>query len=279
MEFVIEEGILKKCVGEETELTIPDGVTVIQNEVFDDCKNLKSITLPDSIKEVYKYALRRDKLSNEKFICNLSPKLYVRLIKKTRTVGGQCIYRFPGQPDFIIVKGTLYYYQGTETKITIPENVSSIYDSTFYEDPDLEEVTIPSNVKEIGRWTFYWCRKLRKVIFEDNGIRKIEEQCFMNCSNLEEVRLPAGLEIVGHAAFEGTKSLKTINFPETVWSFMDTAFTDSGLSSISFSKNVKYIGSYSFKHLKNLSNKTITVPDSCNVDKNAFDEGVAIIED
>lgn len=286
MEFVIEDNILKKCSGEDTELVVPEGVIEIWGGAFKGCANLISISLPDSIKKVSKTAFDMEMfdenkrvVSNKKLICNLSPKLYTRLIKKTQQVGGQCIYRFPGQPDFITIKGVLYYYQGAEARITIPKDVTSIYDSAFYEHPDLDEITIPSNVKEIGRWAFYWCKKLRKVVFEDNSIRKIEEQSFMNCSNLKEVRLPEGIEIIGKNAFEGTENLKIINFPDSIGSFMFGAFCSSGLSEISFSKNVKYISEYSFKNMKNLSNKTVIIPKSCNVDKNAFDEDVIIVNE
>ena len=54
-EFVIENGVLTKYLGEKEDLvsvTIPEGVTEIGHDVFSNCSSLKSIILPKSLVKI-----------------------------------------------------------------------------------------------------------------------------------------------------------------------------------------------------------------------------------
>ena len=58
MAFEIENGILKKYTEEEgiTEIFIPDGVTEIGKQAFEDCQHLISVHLPDSVQYIGQHA-------------------------------------------------------------------------------------------------------------------------------------------------------------------------------------------------------------------------------
>ena len=51
-DFVIEKGILKKYMGKDTEVVIPDDVTSIGDEAFRDCRSLTSVKIPDSVANI-----------------------------------------------------------------------------------------------------------------------------------------------------------------------------------------------------------------------------------
>jgi hypothetical protein len=55
-DFVIENGVLRKYIGEGGDVVIPDGVTDIGYEAFNNCRTITSITMPDSVTEIWKYA-------------------------------------------------------------------------------------------------------------------------------------------------------------------------------------------------------------------------------
>ncbi|MBO4894719.1 MAG: leucine-rich repeat domain-containing protein [Clostridia bacterium] len=55
-DFEIIGGNLKKYVGASAEIIIPDSVVTIEDNVFKDFKNLKSVVISDSVKTIGKYA-------------------------------------------------------------------------------------------------------------------------------------------------------------------------------------------------------------------------------
>lgn len=57
-DFVIEIGVLKKYVGTDTEVVIPDGVTSIGDDAFNYCKNC-TIHCPEN-SAAHKYALKNN---------------------------------------------------------------------------------------------------------------------------------------------------------------------------------------------------------------------------
>ena len=47
-DFIIEDGVLKEYVGEESDVVIPDGVTAIGDEAFYGC-DMETVFIPDSV--------------------------------------------------------------------------------------------------------------------------------------------------------------------------------------------------------------------------------------
>ena len=51
-DFIIEDGVLKKYIGNDADVVIPDGITTIESSAFRNCTTLKSILLPETLKEI-----------------------------------------------------------------------------------------------------------------------------------------------------------------------------------------------------------------------------------
>ena len=51
-DFVIEDGVLIKYKGDDSDVVIPDSVTSIGDFAFQDCTNLTSVEIPDSVIEI-----------------------------------------------------------------------------------------------------------------------------------------------------------------------------------------------------------------------------------
>lgn len=60
-DFVIEDGILTKYVGKETEVVIPEGVTEIGLRAFAGCEKLKKVTIPETVTKVGSEAFKNCK--------------------------------------------------------------------------------------------------------------------------------------------------------------------------------------------------------------------------
>lgn len=54
--FLIEDGVLKKFYGRETQVVVPDGVKIIGENAFRGCNNMKTITIPNSVKKISDHA-------------------------------------------------------------------------------------------------------------------------------------------------------------------------------------------------------------------------------
>jgi len=89
-----------------------------------------------------------------------------------------------------------------------------------------------------------------------NGIIRIGEDCFLNCSSLRTINLPDTLTYLGASAFQNTKSLTSVTIPEGVKTFgNDLAefkswvglFDHSGIKKIIFSGNRESISANIFK--------------------------------
>ena len=110
-------------------------------------------------------------------------------------------------------------------------------------------VTVPSEVegypvKEISSFAFYYCA-LSKVILPD-GIEKIQEQTFMNCTALKEVVFPSDLDEIGRAAFQNT-GLTQLNFPPTLRIIGPSAFASCmHVASVTFPDSLRRIAEFAF---------------------------------
>ena len=54
--FSIKNGVLVKYAGQETGVTVPDGVTKIAAHAFDSCTAVREILLPDSVQQIERFA-------------------------------------------------------------------------------------------------------------------------------------------------------------------------------------------------------------------------------
>lgn len=87
-------------------------------------------------------------------------------------------------------------------------------------------MTIPNNITSLGNYTFYGCSYITSIIIP-NSVATIGESAFQNCSKVEELRLPSNLQIIKKATFKGCNSLKTVSIPSTVEVIYQEAFSDN----------------------------------------------------
>lgn len=63
---------------------------------------------------------------------------------------------------FVIEDGVLKEYKGSDTKVVIPQKVTSIHSYAFSGCETIQEVVIPGNVESIGADAFRRCSNLKK---------------------------------------------------------------------------------------------------------------------
>ena len=98
------------------------------------------------------------------------------------------------------------------TSIDIPEGVTVIPATCFYECLSLESITLPSTIKQIGGKAFSNCGALTSIDIPE-GVTIIPRLCFDECKKLNSVTLPTTIKMIKDYAFDKCNKLKTISIP------------------------------------------------------------------
>ena len=134
-------------------VNIPNSVTKIEKEAFNECKALASVTIPDSVTEIGEVA----------FWCCEN----IKITYKDKTY------------DYEHIDDYLY------DAINLGENGMQIEDGVLMDvSRELTEVVIPDSVTEIGVGAFRGCTELTSITIPDS-VTKINRYPFSDCTNIQ----------------------------------------------------------------------------------------------
>lgn len=239
--FITEKGILKKYVGTEKDVIIPQGIKKISSYAFSNCQSLTSITLSAWLTEINIFAFLGCENLKEIFIpknvtkiekgafasCVNLQKITIDPHHPVYYVKNECLMEISskklifGCRNSIIPEETTsigdYAFAGCKglLQAEIPNGTISIGEYAFFRCSGLEKISIPETVIQIGKSAFERCLKLTEIQLP-SGIKKIEESMFALCAKLSSIRIPDGVEKIEKAAFAFCTKLKHITIPESV---------------------------------------------------------------
>ena len=254
-------------------ITIPDSVTSIGSDAFGGCTNLSSITIPGSVTRIGKGAFVG--LSNIVF-ANGCTKIDLSCTSLTSIT-------IPDSVTSINLSGCT-----SLTSITIPDGVTSINLSgctslTSITIPDsvtsinlsgctsLSNISIPDGVTSIN---LSGCTSLSSITIPDS-VTRIEAGAFEGCVNLTNITIPDSVLFIGMNAFNGCTSLSNITIPDSVISIDGGGYSGAGygafsnctsLTNITIPNSVSNIGVCAFSGCTSLT--SITIPSTIVCKKN-----------
>ena len=188
-----------------TSVTIPEGVTTIENYAFEWCSNMSSITLPNSLTDVKSGAFSQTRIGD----------IYVKKIQTWfKICSGNPFQRMDFYDGSNVIK-KLYVNGELMTEIEIPNEITTIPDYAFSGFPLLKSVVIHDGVTSIGRDAFSSCFGLTSVTLP-TGLTSIGADAFYYCSGLTSITIPESVTSIGSFAFYYCSSLSYISIPENV---------------------------------------------------------------
>ena len=217
-------------------ITIPDYVTEIDSDVFDDATEIENLTAPG-------WALSYFSLTN---------------VRVLNVIGDATISFGMLQNSKNIEKLTIPYIgaskdatASTESHIGYAFGAPDASANALYIPRSLKSVVI-TNASVVADKAFYGCANITSVILSST-IESIGAEAFYGCKNLTSVNIPARTSTIGKAAFSGT-NIEEIIIPDTVTVIEENVFAScKNLKSITVGRAVERVKPGAFESCDSLS--------------------------
>ena len=90
--------------------------------------------------------------------------------------------------EFVITRGTLERYLGSDIHVIVPDHVKTIGSHAFYRNRTIRSVELPASVT------------------------KIAEEAFQDCVSLKQINIPESVKSIGAGAFRNCRELENLSF-------------------------------------------------------------------
>ena len=269
-----------KYLGNDTDVVIPsqlDGVDVseICDYTFTDCTNLRSVTIPKTVKYITVTTFN---------VCGTLSSIFVDENNQYFSSKDGILYN----KDQSVIRCYPSNHTGSES-VTVPDSVTEIGNCAFYKCSNLKSISLPDNLTIIGYDSFVKCDNLTSIDIPKN-VTTINNYAFQGCTSLTSFKIPPKVTTINEDVFDGCTSLTSIEVdkdstaltsdngvlyskdkknliryplakkdtsftvPEGVETIAACAFRDcKNLKSVAVSEGVKKIWGYAFGDCHNLS--------------------------
>lgn len=211
----IGEDAFNQCTG-LTAIAIPKSVVSIGGFAFYLCTGLTAVTIPNSVRIIGKDAFygceNLTALSIPGSVKTIGSQAFAGCIGLTSIIvdGNNTKYDSRDNCNAIIETGSNTLIVGCKNTI-IPGSITKIGDYAFHYIPTLTSVTIPCTVTAIGDEAFRGCTALTAITIP-GSVTSIGSWAFNGCAKLTEVTIPESVSKIGVAAFALCSKLKTVTY-------------------------------------------------------------------
>ena len=215
----IEEQTFANC-RKLKKATLPDGITYIGNSAFSECHALEDVNIPANIETIDQYAFNNNKVRT-------SPIVLPATLKSI----GYRAFSYNSKVESITfsegletIRGYAFSNCNAVKAIVLPESITTIEYNAFEGCDSITEFRFPASIKEVPQGVLYHCDKLERVTLAD-GTTRINHYAFQDCPNLTTVNITehTALAYVGYYAFANT-GFTTVTLPNSITTMEYSAF-------------------------------------------------------
>ena len=239
------------CNESATSVTIPSSiggypVTKISWYAFQNCKSLKSVSIPTSVTEIKYNAFQ-----------NCTALSSITIPNSVTELGDNAFSGCTSLKSVSLSSNIteINYYTFSEctslSSITIPSKVKTISYDAFKGCTALKSVVIPNNVENMYDSVFEDCTSLSSVTLS-NKVTYIPSDTFLNCKSLTSITIPNSVTSIGYGAFGNCTSLKSVNIPNKVEYISGSFYGCTNLTKVVIPSSVTDIYNNSFKDCNNV---------------------------
>ncbi len=225
-------------------VVVEQGITRIGDNAFFACSNVTDVSLPVGLLSIGESAffnisattfkIPYTVTSVEDVAINFDTLTTIEIPPYLQNLGHNAIrsdnmvsYTVSSNSNYFSAKdGVLYDYLG-KTIVAYPNNKA---DDVFI---------MPEEVTTIASSAFFECDNLTSIILSPN-LKTIEDGGFRSCSNLSSISIPDNVENIGYGVFDGCNSLSSIHIGAKVSFLAGSTFQSCNLSSITVSSNNQF---------------------------------------
>lgn len=195
----------------------------------------------------------------------------------------------------------LISYRSAESKLTVPNGVTEIYQYALYNNSSLTSIVIPESVTKIGSYAFYGCKNVTSVslpiglknsdvgmqafygcnvplldtlkfewIESENGYSLVGYNCLFNTQKLviPSTYKDSPVTSIGNSAFYNCDLLTSVVLPDSIKSVGITAFENCDYLAFNEHNNAYYLGTAENEFFALISAKDTAIT-GCTVHKDA----------
>ena len=209
------------------DFVVLDGTVGIADEAFWGCKDLTSVYIPDSVKNIGSFVFV--------YCSNVSD---IRMPEEVESIGNSLFWHCGNLQQITMPIGTRkikneFYHCRKLRHVQIPDNVESVAYDAFLNTPyenngkwennifeyenyllkvankHKDKFVVPDRLSVIGEKAFWWCENITEIVIS-KSITRIEDSAFINCVALTEIIIPENVKWLGRAIFNGCDALRKV---------------------------------------------------------------------
>jgi len=238
---------------------IPDdgSVKVIALNAFSNCKNLKAITIPESIT-----AIEQGAFSGCSSLTSVSIPKSIKILEKS-TFGNCSKLESVSLPNGITALGEYAFSGCTSLKtVSIPASLTEIGKNAFVKCPVLTNIAVDPNNPKYHTVNGCLVETATKTLLvgisggeipTDGSVTAIAENAFRYCRDLGNLTIPDCITSIGAGAFSYCAGLKSVSIPNTAITLDGSLFCYSELESVTLPQSITEIKEYTFQACSELT--------------------------